>query len=127
MWEYSDTWHEITLMFVAGADFAMIKERLLKAVGAVLANYEEEIDRQNREIQQTAISTSDTKLRPHIQLRYMSGGVEAAIRYPVDMLHATEIDERVTQEVLHELRRDPELKLANGLPEMKLRTDVEAA
>jgi small-conductance mechanosensitive channel len=121
------TWHEITLMLAAGADFMTIKDRLLKVVKAVLANYQEEIDRQNREIEATAIIASDTKLRPHIQLRYMSGGVEAAIRYPVDMQHATEIDERITQELLHELDREPKLKLAGGLPDLKLHTDVMAA
>jgi small-conductance mechanosensitive channel len=121
-------WHEITLKLSPETDHASIKERLLKAVGTVLADYQEEIERQNREIERTRISTSGTSLQAKIQLRFSSSGVEALIRYPVDLQHAAEIDERVSQELLKTLDRESKLKLAGSdSPDIRLRTDVSAS
>ena len=43
-------WHEISLTFAADTPLGGLKERLLKAVETVLADYHEEIERQNQEI-----------------------------------------------------------------------------
>jgi small-conductance mechanosensitive channel len=118
-------WHEITLTLSPDTDYNSIKQRLLEAVGAVLADYHEEMERQNREMEKTVISMSGNGLRPKIQLRFTSSAVEATIRFPVDLQHAAETDERVSRELLKALDREPKFKLAgSGSPSMRLRTDL---
>jgi small-conductance mechanosensitive channel len=94
------TWHEITLALPAGADYGALKNRLLAAVVHALADFREEIDRQTQEIQRTTAASSPGDANPQVQLRFSSAGVEALIRYPVHLLHAAEIDERVSRELL---------------------------
>ena len=121
-------WHEITLTLSPDADHASIKKQLLKAVEIVLSDYQEEIERQNREIERTGISTPPITLQPTIQLRFSRSGIEAVVRYPVDLHRAAEIDERVSHELLKTIGQDPKLELAaSGAPEQRLRTDVSAS
>jgi small-conductance mechanosensitive channel len=118
-------WHEITLTLSPDTDYNSVKQRLLEAVGAVLADYHEEMERQNREMEKTVISMSGNGLRPNLQLRFTSSAVEATIRFPVDLQHAAETDERVSRELLKALDREPKFKLAGSAsPSMRLRTDL---
>jgi len=98
--------HEITLMLPENADHASVKERLLGAVATVLKDYKEEIERQYREIERTGVSTPDNGVRATVQLRFAPAGVEAIVRYPVNLQHAAEIDERVSQELLKALHNE---------------------
>jgi small-conductance mechanosensitive channel len=107
-------WHEMTLTLAIQADYAEVKKRLLAAVGGVLANYRAEIERQTQEIARTVVSTPVGSLQPSVQLRFAATGVEAVIRYPVDLKSAGEIDERVTHEVLKALAQEPKVQLAGG-------------
>jgi hypothetical protein len=93
-------------------DFAGIRKRLLAAVGTALAGYKEEIERQTLEIARTVISTPVVSMQPKVQLRFVAAGVEAVIRYPVDLKNAADIDEQVAHEVLKSLEQDPKVKLA---------------
>jgi small-conductance mechanosensitive channel len=118
-------WHEITLTLSSKEDHTATKEKFLKAVGVALADYQDEIGRQNREIQRTAISAPRNSLQPTIQLRFLPSGVEAVIRYPVDLQHAAEIDERVSQELLKAFDHEPKLKVAGTAShDIRLRTEV---
>ena len=124
----SFAWHEITLALSSKPDYTATKEKFLKAVGVALADYKDEIERQNREIQRTGISAPGNSLQPTIQLRLLPSGVEAVIRYPVDLQHAAEIDERVSQELLKAFDREPKLKVAgSGSHDIRLRTEVTAS
>jgi small-conductance mechanosensitive channel len=105
-------WHEITLTLAARADYADVKKRLLAAVDGVLADYREEIERQTQEIARTVISTPVGSLQPKVQLRFTAAGIEAVIRYPVDLKNAADIDERVAREVLKSLEQDPKVPLS---------------
>jgi len=105
-------WHEITLTLAAQSDYADVKKRLLEAVDSVLANYREEIERQTQEIARTVISTPVGSLHPKVQLRFVATGIEAVIRYPVDLKNAADIDERGAREVLKSLEQDPKVQLA---------------
>jgi small-conductance mechanosensitive channel len=108
------SWHEITLTLGAQVDYADIKKRLLAAVSAVLADYREEMERQTQEIARTVISTPVGSLEPKVQLRFVATGIEAVIRYPVDLKSAAEIDERVAHEVMKALEQEPKVQLAAG-------------
>ena len=94
-------WHEMSLQLPGGADYAQMKDRLVAAVANVLKDYREDILRQTREIQKTAVSHQAGDPQPQVQLRFAAAGVEALVRYPVQLSHAAEIDERVSRELLN--------------------------
>ena len=105
-------WHEITLTLAAQSDFASVKKRLLAALDGVLADYREEMERQTQEIARTVVSTPVGSLQPKVELRFVATGVEALIRYPVDLKNSAEIDERIARAVLKTLDEDPKVQLA---------------
>jgi len=85
---------------------------LLTAIDGVLADYREEMERQTQEIARTVVSTPVGSLQPKVELRFVATGIEALIRYPVDLKNAAEIDERVARAVLKSLEQDPKVQLA---------------
>jgi len=124
----SFAWHEITLTLASQENYTAVKERLLAAAQAALADYRAEIDRQNQEIARTVVSTPVANLEPRVLMRFSATGVEAVIRYPVDLKKAADIDERVWRELLQALEREPKVQLAaSNKAEMRLTTDVGAA
>lgn len=94
-------WHEITVRLPSGADAATLKTRLFEAVSNVLKDYRDDILRQTQEIQRTAQAHGSADAHPQVQLRFSAEGVDALVRYPVELMHAAEIDERVSREVLN--------------------------
>jgi small-conductance mechanosensitive channel len=93
-------WHEITLGLPAGADHAEVKDRLVAAATSVIKDFHEDIVRQTQAIQKTASSHAVGEVRPQVQLRFSAAGVDAIVRYPVQLEHAAEIDERMSRELL---------------------------
>jgi small-conductance mechanosensitive channel len=94
-------WHEITLGLPAGADYAALKDRLLEAATSVTKDYHDEILRQTQAIQKTASSHAALgEVQPQVQLKFSAAGVDAVVRYPVQLQHAAEIDERMSRELL---------------------------
>lgn len=94
-------WHEITVTLPAGGDYAALKTKLAEAVSEVLNEYREDILRQTLEMQRTGSSQGSGDAQPQVQLRFSAAGVDATVRYPVELRHAAEIDERVSREVLN--------------------------
>jgi small-conductance mechanosensitive channel len=94
-------WHEITVGLPAGADYAVLKDRLVQAVTNVIKDYREDIVRQTREIQKAASSRATDEPQPQVQLRFTAASVDAIVRYPVQLALAAEIDERVSRELLN--------------------------
>jgi small-conductance mechanosensitive channel len=92
-------WREIILSLPAGIDYAAAKETLMSAVSNAIKDYRDEIVRQTKEIQRATASSSGSDGQPRVQLSFSSAGVDAHIRYPVHLLNAAEIDERVSQTV----------------------------
>jgi small-conductance mechanosensitive channel len=100
-------WHEITVRLPSGGDAASLKTRLFEAVSNVLKDYRDDILRQTQEIQRTAQAHGSADAHPQVQLRFSAEGVDALVRYPVELMHAAEIDERVSREVLHVISSEP--------------------
>ncbi|MGH9690490.1 MAG: mechanosensitive ion channel family protein [Candidatus Acidiferrales bacterium] len=120
----SFAWHEVTLTVPRGVDFALIKEKLLGAVTGVLADYHEEMERQYREMKRTVISVPADGLQPKIHLRITSSAIEVVIRFPVDLHHGAEIDERVSHALLKAVEGESHLKAAgSGAPEIRVSTN----
>jgi hypothetical protein len=93
-------WHEVTVTLSADSNYRAIEERLLAAVEAVFSEYQEEIEGQHRNMERTFNIVSAGALRPKTRLRLTQPGIEVVIVYPVDMVHAAEIDNRVARELL---------------------------
>ena len=94
-------WHEITVTLPPGADAATLKTKLFEAVSNVLKDYRDDILRQTQEMQRTAAAHGRGDAEAQVQLRFSASGVDAIVRYPVELQHAAEIDERVSREVLN--------------------------
>jgi small-conductance mechanosensitive channel len=120
-------WHEVALTFAADSDFKSVRERLLRAVDGVLADYREELERQNQAMERNLLGVPQGGLKPSAHLRLTPAGLEATVRFPVDLRHAGEIDERITRELLESVEQEPKLKLAGSAPSISLRTAVGAA
>lgn len=121
-------WHEVRLALPRTADLASIKEKLLKAVAGVLADYSTELELQYREMKRTVQSVPADGLNPKIQLRILPASVEAVIRFPVSFRNESEIDERVSQALLKAVENDPSLKAPGAdTPAVHLRTDLSTA
>jgi small-conductance mechanosensitive channel len=122
-------WHEITLTVAPDGDYNFVEKRLLQAVEAVFADYREEMELQKRNMDRMLSAAPVGDLRPHSRLRITASGLlEVVISYPVSLLRAAEIDDRVTRELVEELDREPKLKLVgSGTPSISIRTDLTPA
>lgn len=118
-------WHEVTLSLPRNADFGAIKKNLLGAVEGVLHDYKDQIESVYHQMEKTGILMSDRGLRPKLELHLTTSGIDATIRYPVDLQHASDIDARVSRELLNALERDTKLQTPEG-PAIHLKTDVPA-
>ena len=93
-------WHETTLTLPAGCDYVAVKDKLMAAVVDVVKEYHEEIVRQTKQIEKTTASSSVGGAKPQVQLHFSAAGVEALVRYPVQLQQEAEIDERVSKELM---------------------------
>jgi small-conductance mechanosensitive channel len=94
-------WHEIELTLPVNSDYEALKGRLLVAVTGALQEFREDILRQTQAIQKAAGSGVADEAQPQVRLKFSAAGVDAVVRYPVQLEHAAEIDERVSREVLN--------------------------
>jgi Mechanosensitive ion channel len=101
------SWRETTLTLPAVADYAALKERLLAAVTGAVGEFGEEIARQTQEIVRSTASLSVQDATPQVQMHLVSGHMEALVRYPVNLKHAAEIEERVAEALLKVIAETP--------------------
>ena len=93
-------WHETTVRLPPNSDYTALKLKLMAAVSDVVKEFQDEIVRQTKQIEQTTASSSVGGAQPQVQLRFSADGVDALVRYPVHLQHEAEIDERVSQELM---------------------------
>jgi len=93
-------WHETSVNLPADADYADLKQRLQSAVRGIVDEFQDEIVRQTKQIEKTTASSSVGTPLPQVQLHFSATGVSALVRYPVQLQHVAEIDERVSAELM---------------------------
>jgi hypothetical protein len=122
-------WHEITVTVAPDGNYNFVEKRLLQAVEAVFAEYRGEMETQRRNMERMLAAGPLGELHPHSRLRItQSGLLEVAISYPVSLLRAAEIDDRLTRELVKEIDREPKLKLiGSAAPSISIRTDLMPA
>lgn len=112
-------WHEVSLALAPESDYAVAEQRVLGAVEKVYADYREQIEEQYREMERSLNVLSATP-KPRSQLRVTQSGLEVVVRYPVTLDMATEIDDRITRELLRSLAQPPKLRLVGtGTPNIQ--------
>jgi small-conductance mechanosensitive channel len=113
-------WHEITLTLAPESDFRAVEERLLSAVESVYSGYRESIERQRKHVEKTIGPIAAGSLNPQSRLRLTKSGLEVVIRYPLELERASELDDRITREVLDAIEQPPKLKLVGtGAPNIQ--------
>ncbi len=121
----SFVWHEVTFTVPPDGDYKLVEERLRGVVAAIFAEYRDEMERQHSHMEKTLTTTSAGVLQPASRLHLATSGLEVSIRYPVDLMNASIIDDRVTRELLKVIHQEPKLKLAGaGNPPFHLKTNI---
>ena len=112
-------WHEVSLTLAPDSDYALAEKRILGAVEKVFADYHDRIEQQYREMERTLNIVTKVP-KPRSRLRLTQSGLEVVIRFPVELESATEIDDRITREVLRALEQPPRLRLVgSGTPNIQ--------
>ena len=106
-------WRAITLKLEGTTDYALVERRLLAAVESIYGEYREVVERQHSAAH-SSLNLHTAAPRPESHVRLVDSGLEIAIRYPVEIRRAAEIDDRITREVIAQVEKDPKLKLTNG-------------
>ncbi|HEY6249115.1 MAG TPA: mechanosensitive ion channel domain-containing protein, partial [Candidatus Angelobacter sp.] len=120
-------WHEVSLTLAPESDYGLAEKRVLGAVEKVFADYRERIEQQYREMERT-LNIAAAVPKPRSRLRLTQTGLEVVIRYPVELDNATEIDDRITRELLHSLEQSPRLRLVgSGTPNIQPVSDSPKA
>jgi small-conductance mechanosensitive channel len=112
-------WHEITLTLSPESNYLQVEKRLLEAVNKVYSDYRDQMDLQRRNMERSMRSVRSISLAPESRLRLAPSGLEVAIRYPINLDNAAEIDDQVTRELLDAIAREPKLRLLGGQIEAK--------
>jgi small-conductance mechanosensitive channel len=119
----SFVWHEVSLTLAPETDYRVAEKRMLDAVESVYVDYHDRIEHQHRQMERTLNMTVAVP-RPYSRLRLTQSGLEVVIRYPIELDRATEIDDRVTRELLIALQQKPRLKVVgSGTPNIQPVTD----
>jgi small-conductance mechanosensitive channel len=107
-------WHELKLTLASETDYHAAKDRIVKAVDAALGHYRDNIAAQRRLVEQNLTSVSAGELQAKVRLHYTASGIEATVRYPVELEKAADVDDHLMRELLAAVDNEPKLKLISA-------------
>lgn len=102
-------WHEVSLTLPPDTDYRQLEERMLQAVNRIFSDYKDKMEAQRRTVERAVRGLTVTPLHPESRLYLTPTGTQVAVRYPVVVDDATEIDDRVAREVLDATGREPKV------------------
>ncbi len=112
-------WHELAVTLAPGTDYAKVEQKILDAVNSVFGTYEHSIERQHALVERI-LDTSVARPEPRAVLNLVPTGVELTVLFPVEILHAANIDDQVTRKLIEVVNSDAELKAAvTGSPQLR--------
>jgi small-conductance mechanosensitive channel len=112
-------WHEVAILLNPGGKYDLIESQLMEAVRSVHAEYRDDLQRQLGYTERR-MDISVRAPEPHGQLQYGDSGLEYAVRYPVDLRKASEVDEKVTRRVLEMFEQGGDLQASiSGVPKIR--------
>lgn len=106
-------WHQLKLTLAPETDYHAARERITKAVEDVMATYRGHIETQRQLMEQHLNSIASADLKPKVRLQYRAAGIEASVRYPVEIEKAGEMDEHLMRELIAAVGKEPILKLVS--------------
>ena len=104
-------WREILLKFAPESDYRVIQDRVRNAIDTAFADYRDSLERERRQMEMSLTSISASELKPRVHVHFTTSAIEVLVRYPVVLEKATEIDERVIENIFAAVDREPKLKL----------------
>jgi small-conductance mechanosensitive channel len=104
-------WHEMKITLASDTDYHVARERITQAVESVLAKHQGDMEAQRRLMEMNLSPVSTADLGSRIRLRYTSSGIEATVRFPVELGKAAETDDQLMRELLESAAREPKLKV----------------
>lgn len=107
------SWHEVLLTLASDSDYRQTEERMLKAVNKVFSSYRESMETQRRGMERATHGLPAAPLQPESHLHLTATGTQVIVRYPVEVEQATEIDDRITREVLDATGRTPVVQVSD--------------
>jgi small-conductance mechanosensitive channel len=114
-------WHQITLILAPEGNYREIESRLMGAVDSVFQEFKDSLEQQRRRMQHSLSIVGEFSLHPTSHFHLTQVGLEVAIRYPLELDKAAEIDDKITRALLEAIQRPPKLKLVGtGTPNIQL-------
>jgi len=104
-------WREIKLTLAGDTDYHVARERITQAVDSVLKKHQGDMEAQRRVMEMSLSPVSTADLGTKIRLHYTGSGIEATVRFPVELEKAAEVDDHLMRELLAAAAREPKLKI----------------
>ena len=104
-------WHEVAVTLAPGIDSAVAERILMDAVNSIYAGYRTAIDHQHSVVERI-LDTTIASPTPKAHLQFGEKGLEFTVRYPVEIPHAADIDDKMTRKLMEVINENPELKAA---------------
>ena len=107
-------WHEVKLVLAPETDYHAAKDRITQAADSALANEKEAMEVQRQMMERNLSSVSPAELGPKVRLHYTASGIEAVVRFPVELDKGAEADDQMMKELLAAFEKEPKLKLISA-------------
>ncbi len=117
-------WHELAVTLAPEANLALLEQRLMDAVNSVFSQYQHSIDRQHALVERILDTPIDAPV-PVGKVQFADTGPEFVVRYPVEIQHASAIDDQLTRKLMEVINSDPQIKAAVSASP-KLRAAIRA-
>jgi small-conductance mechanosensitive channel len=102
-------WHELTVKLTDAANYKLICEAVLKEVNAVYDVHRLEIEQQHKGVEdQMQIPINLPAVESRLQLN--GGSFQLWVRFPVEIQHAAEMDEKLTEALVDLFAKNPDVK-----------------
>jgi small-conductance mechanosensitive channel len=102
-------WHELTVKLTDAANYKLICEALLKEVSAVYEVHRLDIEQQHKGVEdQVQIPINLPAVESRLQLN--GGSFQLWVRFPVEIQHAAEMDEKLTEALVDLFAKNPDVK-----------------
>ncbi len=112
-------WHTVSLTLSPDNDVEGAEARLMAAVDSVYEQYREHIEQQHAAFQRL-VDVPVSVPRPQGGLRFTAEGLAFTVRYPVEIRHASAIDDQIMKALRDAISREPPLALAGaGAPKLQ--------
>ncbi len=113
------TWHEVAVSLQPSANYELVESNMLEVVNNAYKKYRDALDRQHGNLEMR-FELPLTPLKPTAQLQLTGTGLEAVVRYPVNLRNTADTDDEITRSLIEKISKDPEMSAAvQGFPRIR--------